>query len=345
MSGKLIYPYGRLENVILEARSFVDEASGVALQNIELPQSDLGPRRYGLVDAVPIWELLSFQVEFKLDESLVGEVLPDPTTLDDDTRAVVSVACSATKFRQGHVLKKVGVGKWTGELRVCRSDVRGLVTVIPSLVRTKACPKQEGFAEFVGAVLAEGPGAELALDKSAPSPQGQFKYRYEKFASSENVDWLKQRPDDVFYVDPRSTPTVYLNLRWISLQTVLTNKAVTGVNAALRRAFGAVIGQDVWTQLLVISVGSIVEGEDQTVHVAGEPWRTDLAAKVGLALFPDEDPDERLRKLHSQFRDPAEIPVLVSKIGSIAHDLTNTGKLLDQAARYMDNAQMSGSVP
>jgi hypothetical protein len=345
VSGKRIYQYGRLQNIELRAKSFVVEESGVPLSNVDIPHAALGPLRYGLVDATPSWQLLNFNVEFRLDEATLGAVLEDPTRLDAETKAVVSISCSSTKYRQGYALSKKEDGLWIGELRLPRNEARGLVVLTPYLIRSTATKTAEGFAHFEGAILADGDGIELAIDNSVSAPQGDFKYRYEKFSDSKHSDWLQSRSDDVFFVDARSTPQVYLNIRWQSLQTVLSNKAVTGVNAALRKAFGAVIGQDVWVQLLTTSVGSIVLDSDGSVHVVGDPWRSDLAAKVGQALFPEMDGDDRLRQLYATFRDPAEIGMLVSKIGSLAHDLTNTGKLLDQAAKYVDNERLLEGEP
>ena len=343
MSDKRIYQYGRLNNIGLRAKSFVVVESGMPLLNVDIPHTTLGPQRYGLVDATPSWQLLNFRVEFTLDEASLEEVLEDPTCLDAETKAVVSIRCASTKYRQGYVLTKAKgqAGLWTGEISLPWNEVAGVVALKPYLIRSAATKTTAGFAHFEGAILAEGDGIELAIDKSVSAPLSDFKYRYEKFSESKHSDWLQSRSDDVFYVDARSTPKVYLNIRWQSLQTVLSNKAVTGVNAALRKAFEAVIGQDVWVQLLTTSVGSIVEDGEGVFSVqGGSTWKEEFVARVGQALYPDDNENDQKRRLYEAFRDPAEIGMLVSRIGALAHDLTETGKLLDQAAKYVDNERL-----
>jgi hypothetical protein len=258
----------------------------------------------------------------------------------------VSLGCSATKYRRGVRLDWQGNGRWTGTIRLVREDVANVVLLTPLLVRSRNIRPTEatvGFATFAGAILGEGAATELALDRSAHRFEGDFKYLWEHFDKSQNP-WVAGRPNDVFYCSPQTTPLVHLNLNWLSLQPILDSKSIMGVNAALRFAYGAVIGQDVWTQLLIIAVFSIRQVDEEWV-VNGEPWRGEYAKRVAEWLYPDDTEQERLKQLYEQSQDIGSVGSLVTQIGSLAHELSGAGKLLDRAAKAASPNREPASNP
>lgn len=331
MSSKLVYQYNRIDDLELQVESFIDAERSVELEGVGLPSPEYGARRWNLLDATPEWRELNFRVVLRLGLDQIAEVLPNSEDLES-AAPMVSLGCSATKFRRGYQLVQTEEGEWATEVHLVRADVRGVVTITPLLLRTKAAQEASGFATYIGAILGTGPEAELALDHLAPPPLGEFDYRYEVFAQSTNTK-VAARPDDVFFLDLRQRPRVHLNIRWPSLQTILEAKARDGVNGALKRTFAAVIGQDIWTQVLITAVGSIRPGEGDEMNVAGGDWRSDIAARAGHELFPDETPNRRLQLLHERFNDADELGTLVAELASVAQKLAKTPKRLDDASR------------
>lgn len=329
MADPRIYQYAVLHDLDLSVGSFVDAEQSVELENVVTPTGEYGGKRFDLIDAKPRWNLLNFEVGFRVPDGDIADVIPDGDSLDSVTPRVV-VACSATKYRLGYPLKRGEDGSWAAEIQLARSDLRGVVSLTPILVRARERKHEDGYATYLGAILGTGPDVEILLDKTAPVPLGEFDYRYEVFAQS-TVAEVAKRPDDVFFVDPRNRPRIHLNIRWPSLQTVLESKARTGVDAALRNAYAASIGQGTWTQLLVTAVGSIRE-EDDEYHVVGSDWRTDLVARFGQQIYPDDDPEQRLKLLYERFTSPEDIGLLVAEISSFAQQLARTPKRLDDAA-------------
>jgi hypothetical protein len=331
-----IYQYAVLHDLDLSVSSFVDAEQSVELENVVSPTGEYGGKRFDLIDASPRWNLLNFEVGFRVPDGDIADIIPHGDSLDSITPKVI-VSCSATKYRIGYPLTRADDGSWSAEIQLARSDLRGVVSLTPILVRTRELESSEGYATYVGAILGTGPDVELILDKTAPIPLGEFDYKYEVFALS-NASEVAKRPDDVFFVDPRNRPRIHLNIRWPSLQTVLESKGRTGVDAALRNAYAAAIGQDTWTQLLVTAVGSI-RAEDDEYHVVGSDWRSDLVARLGQQLYPDEDSEQRLKLLFERFTSPEDIGLLVAEIASFAQQLARTPKRLDDAANAAEESR------
>lgn len=331
-----IYPHNRLRNVSLSVGEIRSE-NGAHLENVErLDAESYGATRVILTDAKPAWDQLEISVGFQIESADLQHVLPNARRADRDAIGLVSVWCPSTKVRYGAGLEMEAPGRWSGQVRIARSDIAGVVHLRPLLVRAReagARPTAADFATEARAILGEGAPVELVFDRSAAAFHSDFAYHWVHFSKSENT-WLKTRAADAFYCSLEETPAIYLNLDLPSLQPILNSKSLVSASAALRETYAAVIGQDTFTQLLVTSVLSIRQNDDQCV-VDGPQWRTDFAKNLGGHLFPELTEDEQLRQLYEQVSDSGSVGTLIAQIGSIAQDLCRTGRRLSRAASAM----------
>jgi hypothetical protein len=189
-------------------------------------------------------------------------------------------------------------------------------------------------ARFGGAVVATGPEVLLVVDRFARSYDGPIQYKWGKFAESDN-SWIAGRADDVFFLDPNDVPRLHLNLRWNSLQPILKSSARTGSQAALKNAYAATITQCVWTQMLMVAVATITLDRETGDGVAASGWRGQLAKMIAGELYPDKTVGEALQILHANLRSAETAPTLIGQLGSLAHDRSSVGPLLEKAAQWM----------
>jgi hypothetical protein len=331
-TSKTLFPFRLKDNLELEVEVPMLKGSEVRLDNTAfLPDADYGTKQLDIASATPQWIALSVPVAFKLGMEDLTSLLATGEK-DDAVVGIISVRCSAAKYRHGVELQFDGISTWAGMVELERADIRNIVQLVPQVVRKEnAKTSAEGAAEFAGAVIATGPTYDIIVDRDAKPYQGPVKYKWLNFAESTNP-WIASRKNDVCYVDLGDVPVIYLNLRWKSLQPILQNEATTGMPAAMRNTYAAAIGQSGWIQLYLAAIGSIVYDEENDSYFAHPGWRLQLAKHVAEKLFPEASTAEAMRKLYEDFKDPERVPTIIAKVGSITHEQTDAGQLLDRAA-------------
>lgn len=331
-TSEVIYPFVQIRNLELNVAAPLDQ-EGNPISEVAMPEPDeYGIKEMDVAEAHD-WTQLEFAVSFSVPPGSLLEVLPKVDSTKKETVALISMVCSSAKFRQGWRLELTGDGTWSGNLTVARQDIRGSLLLTPELVRsvdaTKIKPDQAAFA---GAVLGTGPGVRVTVDRFARAYKGPLTYKWEEFSKSTNT-WVAERPDDVYFADLRDVPRLHLNLRWKSLQPILTNTAIAGYPAALKNAYAAALGQSVWAQMLAVSVSSIQHDEESDSYAPGDGWQGQILKRVVEDLYPDSASGDAYHDLFVAMRNPEEAATIISKLGSLAHDMSDAGVLLDRAAR------------
>lgn len=330
-----IFQFFQKQNLGLDVELPVHKVGKIPLEGVVVSDDiGYGAKRISLAD-VNEWDVIELRVGFSIPDVDLLRLVPHHGDAEVSTRGLVSVTCSATKLRQGFDLEYDHHGRWTGTVTLSRNEVYGSVYLKPELVRTiestEVSPTQAGFAR---ALLATGPAAEIVVNRSSRSISSDIAWRWEDFSKSSNT-WLAQRPDDVFFLELGEPPRLSLNLRWKSLQPILTNEAASGIQAALCKTYAAVIGQAAWTEMLTVAAFSVRKDLEDDMYGVPDGWKGILARQVATALYPDQDEQSALGALHSAVREPSAAAVLISKLGSLAHDRSDAGKFLDSAARFI----------
>ena len=328
-----IYPYERTDAVQLYLGSFRDASTDKAIEGVQFEGQEYGAMRVFLPEAESILDTLRVDVTIVVAGETITALLHDDEVPEETISATLSLVCASTKLRQAFRLAwDEGNRHWTGTIELQRADLRGLAVLRPLLVRTTdATTEQPGRADFAGAIIGEGSSAQVIVDRSAKVYRSDFGYSWFDFAKKDH-DWLKHRGSDVYYLEAGEAPHVYLNLGWPFLQPILDSADGAPEAVALRQCFGAMIRHGVWQQLLITAIASIRENEEGWT-VLGEPWRADLAAQVGKALYPKDTEQGQLERLHAALTDVADVGQLLARIGSLTHDYSDAGKLLEKAMK------------
>lgn len=282
------------------------------------------------------WTQLRVELEATLSEAELVRVLPPTTDPVSDTALLVTVRCPATLARDVVVLEPRESGRWTGEVVLNHSEVRGVVTLQPRLVRRTEIPDPRqvppGIAHERHAVIGDGRVVKLIVDASEPPITGGLAITWEDFRGSKN-DWRANHPSDVHYLDTGGPePTVWLNSRYTSLKAALHSTATNGPEATLRHLANALIAQSVWFQLFMVSSVAVeVDPEVGTVRKPGG-WRGATLDTLLPKLFPEHSEEEdQLEELSTQLSSPEQVGSLVTRLGSAIQESLPTYRRIEDA--------------
>ncbi len=295
------------------------------------------------------WTQLRVAVEVTLAESELSRILPATADPVSDTILLVTVRCPRTLARSVVVLSSEEAGRWTGDVILHHSAVRGVVTLQPRLVRKTGIPDpkevQPGMAEERHALIADGRHLKLIVDETEPPLSGALPIRWEDFRDSSNA-WRAAHPSDIHYLDTSGhEPTVWLNSRYTSLKAALHSTTANGPEAILRHMGNALIAQSVWFQLFLASAAAVDRDPELGTVVGPSGWRGATLDALLPKLFPEHaQEDERLEELSAQLTSEAQVGSLVTRLGSAIQENLPTHRRVEDAIAAGERTNRQGSV-
>jgi hypothetical protein len=343
-AAETIFPYDYADDLDLQLSKPINAETGAELQGVHVNAAEeYGAKRIDMADSTAEWNKLVFEASFSVDEDELTRLVSAGEKPAEVLQGMLSIRIGASKTRFGVRLEFDGDRAFKGKLELERSDVAGLAAIVPELVRIGDAKKPEkGKAAFAGASVAWGPAVEVVLDRFASPYNGPLKYHWDKFAESEHA-WLRDKPDDVYYLDARDVPTLYLNLKYQELHAILQNKARTGSQAAVAHAASAAILHPVTVSLIFAAVASmrLEEGEEEGEKrvVLGDGWRGPLASALAGEMFSEEPKEQALASLYAALRDPDRAAILSGAIGTLAHRFSKVQTRLDRAGKLLSTVQ------
>jgi hypothetical protein len=354
MKAATLYPYEVSERLVLRLSDFDDPVAGTTVSVRELSLSrasngestdEAGAAAYDATQSDQ-WGKLTFRLTVTLEVGELERVFPPTSDVRNDASLVVLMTCPSTRFRRGVRLRHTGSGQWVGHASVQRDDVQGSLTLRPQLVRVSSIAEigDLPYATREGALVAFGEPVPLYVDSLPPSLgsglSASVTMAWEDFANSDDP-WRREHSDDVYYLEPfGSEPRLWLNSRYAQLRELLESTAKRGREAALRDMFGILVAQPVWLQLCVTSLSALEVDDDSGSVSAPSGWRGDLAAMVLPRLYPEEaDPEERLRRAASEFREADGAASVASRLGTVVQGLLTSYKTVELTLRTFENVR------
>lgn len=312
-------------------------------------EPERGPDAYDACSAAGSWRKLTFRLTAELPAAELARVLPSTSDVATDAALVVSITCQATKYRHGVRLARTKAGHWSGHATLQRSDVSGVVALVPRLVRVTGIPASEDLpvATRVGSVLATGDSVALYVDVPPSAVlHSTVMTAWEDFADSDHA-WRREHSDDVFHLEPYgAVPRLYLNSHYAQLRQLLESEAKRGPEASLRDLTAAMIAQPALLQLATVALTSLEPDEDSGAVQSPSGWRGDLLASVLPRLYPEEaSADARLRRAAREVRDADGAPGVQARLGSVVQDMIAAFKTIEAAARAHEASREREELP
>ena len=211
---------------------------------------------------------------------------------DVDAVAVVECRHSNTRISADLDPDKDVLGRWTGVLRVERTELFGRASLRASVVATV-----EGTANRL-----VGPAEAWAFsfdDDLPPSPlTGSIKVQWMNFKEpDEGLDYLKQYDADAFFLrlDP-DDPVVYLNRGFEGLEPLLADRRNRRkADKALHDVTRTNIAADVWMGLFNSCIEAAAIDEDTGLPLwPDRAWQKAVLETLLGRMYPDRSHEEAL---------------------------------------------------
>ncbi len=270
---------------------------------------DGGPTRDGAGDE-PVLDLsahrfdtLHLALRLEVAAGAIRHVLPPGERHDPPLAVAVVAGCAGTRLRAVERIPVPAAGDLeatvTFDLR--RADLRGEVTVVAHLVRTReALRPRAGFAGHAAAILGASHPIRLHIDPARRSRGGHLDVRYESFSSMVGFD-----ARTLFRLETeRDTPVLWLNMDRPEVRQVLDSRGRTGPVARAREVTFDAVALVVWIRLAASALWAL-DADGRTAF----PWQEAVLREILPALVPEAaDHDSRVRAaLRLRDEGPAEL--------------------------------------
>lgn len=273
------------------------------------------------------WDSLHLTVALERRVPLDGLLYPD-----EYVRAAVSVVlgvhCWSTFLSQSHPLRHSDptADKFEHVITLRRDDLRGAVSITPSVVRSTAHTPRPGLAASKGAWLMKGEPWVLFIDETKPRHGTELEILRKRFSEvpdlspEDHHNWFALRFDGAF-------PRLYLNDEHSDLMSALFDTAKRGRRATLRETLYDQIGAAVWPALLLHAARARHENEDEIY-----PWQANILRLWVRRLAPDEsDLDAGVKRLVDRaVHHPAEFSLEINAALQRGEQVRNIQRLLTE---------------
>jgi hypothetical protein len=282
------------------------------------------------------WRRLHLNLEASLPEEELRRVLPEPSDPAADARMVVSLVCSPTRMREV-VRLTFEDGHWNGHVMIRRQDVRGVVRLMPRLVRATDLPIEGNGAGLVarehGFIVAEGRSLDLVVDPPVRTLQGILRIAWEDFSRSSNA-WRHAHETLVFHLElDENQPVLFLNSRHTGFRAALHSRKTRGGAAVIRHLGNALVAQTVWFQLFVAAVAGLdINEETGEIQLPAEDWKQAVMRTLLSLVYRGSPESERLARL-ADLRSGEQIGTLSAVLSAAAQEVVKTQSLIRSAER------------
>jgi hypothetical protein len=343
MAAVRILPFPSSEGLDLSLANFDDPSEGREITPVDGDMSG-DTELAGSYDLVtdPPWKKLTMRITAKLPTSELERVVPEGCDRTRDLVLAVSVACPATKYRQGVALAPGSDGTWSGLLTLVRRDLSGVLILKPSLSLASGTPEPPARPTLDrGTVIARGRPVRLIIDGHARQNISALVVTlWEDFSASDSI-WRREHSNSIFHLEPYADrPRLFLNARYSELREILSSEAEKGPEASIRDLTATLIADSVWSQLIVIAASSVTSDEsEEGVAISGAGWKQQLVTSCLPALYPDEpSARERLRRLGSDLSEGGA-ESLVSRIATIVQGMVGAQRVVESAIRTHESVR------
>lgn len=285
------------------------------------------------------WRELNFEVQADVPLVEMNRVLPAGSDYNESTMLLLSVRCPSTRLRIPVVLepdKKVP-GRWSGEVRLRRHEVRSRLEVQGFLVRRTKIPADlplgGNFARFEGATIGVGMPLVVQVDESAVRGKSPFRIRWVDFRTGD--EWLRGNHQTLFFLRlDGDYPELLLNSEHREFRAILEADPKQGISAALQKLLNLGIAQLAWMELFHAAVVSIEVDETTAEIQSPDAWRGDVLSVYLPRMFPDmEDEASRLKEVVRMRDSRDEIGAMIGLATTVTQKLVDAAGLFGTARR------------
>lgn len=287
------------------------------------------------------WDSSSLSVAVNIGEStlssLFGEVERWEMALDhynrnleDDefpAKLTVVVECKETQNRyEVEVANPVSPGTHSSTITLDRDEIRGQVSLTPSLVRTEDSDEGLPYAPNRGMRMATGTSWVVLADLPGEDGNG-FPTAFRDF-SQEGL------PDESLVHSLRASsenPKVLVNELNEPIVDVLTVNGNSGFRPYMREVVSGEIAMMTWIQLVIHTAATIAdEGEPEF------PWQEGVVEELSEHLFEDDlEYEAAVDRLGEQVSEPGNLPEFVRRL-SHAVQLYDEIEQAENLNRFID---------
>lgn len=287
------------------------------------------------------WNKASISVDISIEWSTLNRLFDDVERWEmalanydrnlesDEFPAKISVVvdCEATQTRyEVPVVDPVTSGSHQAEIKLDREDIRGTVTLKPTLVRTEDSDTGLPYAPNRGMKMASGQDWFVVADLPDEDGNG-FPTSFRDFSK----DGLP--PEELVHAlrPSSSNPKVMVNETNDPIVDVLTAGGHSGFRPWMRDVVAGEMAMMTWMQLTIHTAS--------TIATEGEPefdWQEGVVNEISDYLFDEEvEYDEAVERLGEQVADPANLPGFVRDLNQ-AVQLYDEIKQADRLNKFID---------
>jgi hypothetical protein len=220
---------------------------------------------------------------------------------------------------------------YTATIDLDRANLAGSVELSAAIVRDHARVREDDFADFAGARVADARPWELRIDAARPVHGQYLDIRFQDFRAS-GLDQFPH-PDALYQLDCASeAPILWLNDAHPRLCTALTSTASVGRVARLRDVVFERLEHAVWTRLVARAF--------HDVSRLGEPafeWQEPVLRLWLPRLYPTVgDHESRLAALARELEESDSIGVL-DRLDGLLQERHETPRALDLLAAELES--------
>ena len=247
------------------------------------------------------WDRISATVKVTFTSEQRRAVLWSGEDVEVTARVIASLRCKKTKLRQALPLRRTAKDTWEGDVTLDRAELVDVVEIKPLVVRVtdgdSAKPGRQ--ARTRGAIIAEGPVADLRIDESSQPFKGGLDVKWEDFAKSSDPR-RRDRANLLYDVDvDRSEPRLVLNRAHQDAYSLLSDEQPSSTAAkAARTAILAHVGSATLGHLFRAALDDAREDPETGEWSLPEGWQNTVVRRLLPHLYPEHSSsDARMEQL------------------------------------------------
>ncbi len=269
------------------------------------------------------FEAAELELSATLAPGTIESCFPESERESPPGRLALCIRCPATRLRRSSLAPLSAAAPSSFAVHLSRQDLRGLVELVPFLVRTRS-GLQGDYAAARGERLAGGRPWSLRADRER-RVEGQFlDIRFEDFEKLPAVP-----ADIVYHLDlDQPSPILWLNARHKGVAEVLMSRATRGARASVRDVVFDMITQGVWAQLFVRAASDLTRAGETSYS-----WEDQVLSMWLPKILPAVSDQETRLHVLTEETSRGELPTL---LGALDRAVQEDSSLATHLARMVE---------
>lgn len=285
-------------------------------------------------------EAARMQIRWSVDMSALEGVLPEGEAVAEQAEGLVVVRSKLSRRRE--VVARVDLqAPKPVELHLAVDDHTGEVGVEFQIVRSRRRREAPGFADLLGAVLAQQHAGSLWFDEPKAPTGRSIDITWTDFNESPTL------PDqNLFALRLADRPMIYLNSGIPLAYEILNSKGTHGAAARIRDAVFSQVVHQVWTSLLghcFMSVLRVAHEDPSSTLDRLATWESEVLQEWAPHFkISEPDTDSAVRALISDLLTTGST-LLIEAVGDVVQSRMETVKGFNGLVRESDrfNAEVT----